>query len=456
MIVYLILGPDRQAAHHVEVLGAARLTRMCDWEPEDTVVISELCPYEGLDRPAKKRLIFVQNRENLDRFLLPGDTFESLGYEGVITSGGFLQRCMAWRGDLPVLKATDENLRTWKFEKVERSTYPHKTCAVGIVTFEREEVLIECLKRVLAGTRLPDEIVVADASEEKADLLQCLPELASVRFVHIETPRGMTRQRNLLLKEVQSEIILFLDDDAYVYPDYVEKMMRVWEADEKEEVGGVEARVIQGELEPRLPIKSFGEKLGRFFRLSLSQKFEEVRQRWIGSELPPEYHQWKHKALEELPVEPVRNLYGCVMSYRAEMAREMGFNELLADYSFLEDFEFSYRIGKSKALLRCMNATAHHILASSGRIPLSDVYFLYHTNIAYIARTLLGQKDDVRRYLLSRAKKYAAAEFVKCCLFGKGDFSPWKGARRGIRATKRIYDAPDGLVDDIYKEVTGQ
>src|SRR4051794_41816632 len=117
------------------------------------------------------------------------------------------------------------------------------SCAVGIATYKRPDILAECLHCLAGQTRLPQEILIADASPDagaaRERVRRDLPGLADrTRLVHLESPAGLPLQRNQILDQARSDVILFLDDDAFAAPEYVERMMAVYEADPEGRGGG--------------------------------------------------------------------------------------------------------------------------------------------------------------------------------------------------------------------------
>ncbi len=116
-------------------------------------------------------------------------------------------------------------------------TGPGPTVTVGIPTLDRYPY-VEALLDDLAGqTHLPDEVLIVD--QTAAHRRRALP---TARWSHafpvrvlIQDVRGTTKARNRLLKACVSDILLQVDDDSRVDPDYVENHLRHY-ADERVDV----------------------------------------------------------------------------------------------------------------------------------------------------------------------------------------------------------------------------
>jgi GT2 family glycosyltransferase len=335
--------------------------------------------------------------------------------------------------------------------------------ATGIITYRRPDILVECLRRLLGQTRMPQEIIVADASPDADDIIERvrreLPELPNrTHFQHLKAPIGTTVQRNFILDRVQSDIILFLDDDTLVSPPYVEHIMAVYEADTADQVGGVEGSASQGPEESGAPPDSPGPANGRpsgwpgRAKQWVRNTIDRLGRAYTGDAFPDELLRPAHEvpdSLQHLPVEAVRTLYGCVMSFRTPLARAERFNEHLKRYAFLEDFDISYRIGKRHALLRCLDAPARHVGAAGGRMDPSVVAYMWLINTAFICRTSLEWTPGLQRHVERHARRQAQFERL-VGLLRKTGFSQYRGVRAGARACLEILHAPEEQVGPVY------
>jgi GT2 family glycosyltransferase len=88
------------------------------------------------------------------------------------------------------------------------------TVSVVIPTRDRPALLHDAVESILAGERLPDEIVVADQSSPPRPTL---PVSGDVAIVHLElTSTGVSRARNAAIAKACGNLIVCTDDDVRV------------------------------------------------------------------------------------------------------------------------------------------------------------------------------------------------------------------------------------------------
>src|SRR6056297_655414 len=95
-----------------------------------------------------------------------------------------------------------------------------------ICTYKRPGAIASLLESVAKQSRLPDELLVIDASpnEITRKLLEN-KNFPGLKYFKVEDKdRGLTRQRNYGIQKTREdiEIICFLDDDIILEPDYFE------------------------------------------------------------------------------------------------------------------------------------------------------------------------------------------------------------------------------------------
>jgi GT2 family glycosyltransferase len=93
---------------------------------------------------------------------------------------------------------------------------------VLICSRNRRQMLIETVRSVLAGDEVPAELVVVDQSTEPD------PELAGLGVVRGCTVRylpsattGLSRARNIALRAAAHPVVVLIDDDMFVEPDWL-------------------------------------------------------------------------------------------------------------------------------------------------------------------------------------------------------------------------------------------
>ncbi len=108
-----------------------------------------------------------------------------------------------------------------------------RSVSLIIPTLSRLNDLEITLEAVQAGTVLPDEIVIVDASPDDRTE-RFIGELAlrtrAVEFVYIRAERpGVPGQRNAGLTRAQGDFILFVDNDVTVASNFIEELLKAFD-----------------------------------------------------------------------------------------------------------------------------------------------------------------------------------------------------------------------------------
>lgn len=119
------------------------------------------------------------------------------------------------------------------------------TATVIIVTYTRPDCVKTCLERLRKQTRLPEQVVVVDASADDHTKAICadFPESLYVR----NRPGGygsQARSRNIGLQQATGEIIAFIDDDSFAHPTWLEELVKPYD---DPAVGGVGGRALRNQ-----------------------------------------------------------------------------------------------------------------------------------------------------------------------------------------------------------------
>jgi len=118
------------------------------------------------------------------------------------------------------------------------STAEQVPVSVVIPTLGRAEPLARCLVSLAACDPMADEVVVADQSGS-ADVADVVARFASVgaRLQPCDG-RGVSNSRNVGLRAAANEIVLVVDDDCTVEPDWVGVAWRLMQDDPEQIVTG--------------------------------------------------------------------------------------------------------------------------------------------------------------------------------------------------------------------------
>lgn len=120
------------------------------------------------------------------------------------------------------------------------------TAAVIVVTYNRPDYVRTCLEHVATQTQVPDEVVVVDSSPHR-ETERVTSAFDGVRYLRNDLGMGyMATSRALGVDATTSDIVVFIDDDAYAEPDWLEHLLTPY-ADPT--VGAVGGRVDNGRPE---------------------------------------------------------------------------------------------------------------------------------------------------------------------------------------------------------------
>jgi GT2 family glycosyltransferase len=252
---------------------------------------------------------------------------------------------------------------------------------LGIATRGRPLILAETLAFLIKQERQPDRIVVAYA--ELADVGDGPSQFPHVAF--IQTELGLTRQRNAILSlALESELLLFIDDDFYLDPQYLKITERFFR--ENPEVVASTGRVLADD------VKGPG--------LTVAQAKSIV----AGS----------NGAQGEQRITPTFLAYGCNMCLRMAPIREheLRFDETLPLYGWYEDWDFSRQLAAYGSIVHISNACGVHLSVKVGRITGVRMGYAQVANPIYLARKGTFLWSNVFRFIAGPCLKNLVRSFA--------------------------------------------
>lgn len=228
---------------------------------------------------------------------------------------------------------------------------------IGIPTVSRAPILADTVRAISRQTRLPDRVIlsIADPADTGGVENETLPFPVELLI----GPKGLTRQRNRVMQAVSpDDILLFLDDDFLMAPDYLEQMERVF-AENEDIVLTTGMVMADGIIGPGYD-HATGERL--------------LRQ---GLRLPA-----------ETALRPTNTGYGCNFALRMRPVLEAGltFDERLPLYGWLEDVDFSTRVQGVGRLVKAGTLRGVHLGTKTGRSPGLKLGYSQIANPVYMMR----------------------------------------------------------------------
>ena len=218
------------------------------------------------------------------------------------------------------------------------------TDALVICTRNRESDLRRCLEYVARSSRLPDDVLIVDSSDDPTTAFRAVDGLAwpGDRAPRVlTTAPGLPRQRNVGVDSVDTDVVHFIDDDVVVEASYFERMLMVFAEDQR----AVGACGYITNLQPR-------QAVGWGARLFLLDGRE-------GSILRSGRNVLNFTPSAER--RPTSWLSGCSMSYRRAALLEQRFDEALSGYALGEDVDLSSRVAHSGRLVFDPSARLAHL-----------------------------------------------------------------------------------------------
>lgn len=252
---------------------------------------------------------------------------------------------------------------------------PNIQFSLIICTYQRPKAILVLLESVLKQTLLPDEIIIVDGSVDDATESSISPMLASLPIVYtrvLPDQRGLTRQRNVGvgMTDSSSEVLVFLDDDVVLEPDFLQQLLYTF--DDPEIIGSDSLIVnecywkpIQGKV-PWLSIVIDGY----YLPLSLRDKVRKILGLYpidLQPGLIPLYGHGNSSLPPTGKSYAVEHIMGGITAYRKKIFDYISFSTYFEGYGLYEDFDFSVRAREFGKLVTNTAARLEHHHEAAGR-----------------------------------------------------------------------------------------
>lgn len=306
-----------------------------------------------------------------------------------------------------------------------------ETISVIIPTKNRPGDLENVVASLLVQTTPPAELLIVDQSEDeesrqRVDRLMAVarrhPRPIGIALRYLRDPRltGCAAARNVAMDLAQGAIVLFLDDDVILEPDFLSALLAAYRA--RPDATGISG-VVTNYVRPPLAYLCWRALFARGC-------FHDDRQ--------GVYWRSRHRRRSAI-VHRVTRLGGGLMSFRAAAVRRVRFDENLTGVCDGEDVDFCARLGPQALLLIAPAARLTHCQSAIGRDrdhPLrrqirSDAY-LYGRNW----RRRRGARLDFAWLQLGYALAAVAASLRR------RSWAPWRALRAGLADARRIPARP--------------
>ena len=254
------------------------------------------------------------------------------------------------------------------------------THSAVIVTRDRAAEIESALRGLLAQSSVPDEIIVVDASDDRAtdEPPERSAAAADQRIRHITSEAGISRQRNIGLDASRGDLVSFFDDDVLLDAQYLRVVLDRFAADTESLIGGI------GGLMTNPPRRSALETA--FRKLFLIQTDKGLN-RFRSSGIPDPGYAFKDESEVEV-------LATTAVTYRRSAIADIRFDEhrlggaafgFTSGRCFGEDMLFSSMVGERHRLLILPAARFEHHPSPANREEVFTMQTLYITALRLLS-----------------------------------------------------------------------
>jgi GT2 family glycosyltransferase len=224
-----------------------------------------------------------------------------------------------------------------------------KGISVIIPTRNRPDNLASFLDSLNNQTRLPDELIIIDASDndDTRNMLRKRSDGLPFDVIYKREAPGSARQRNIGFRISRGRHLFFFDDDVILETEYLRAVCDTFSKHREGQLGGITGKITNIRQDPSPWDRAFK---GIFFLSDFGKgqvKLSGFPSLRIGDE--PSY---------------VEILSGCNMAYPREVFSQFLFDENLTGYSYMEDIDLSFRISREYSLYYQPKARLEHFPTS--------------------------------------------------------------------------------------------
>jgi glycosyltransferase involved in cell wall biosynthesis len=352
--------------------------------------------------------------------------------------------------------------------------YPQQTesltWALCVSTYNRIDMLEVCVRHALQSTRLPSEIVICDASadwEGHRARIAPLAEAAGVPLTYLPAPKkSLPAQRNHGIKAATADILFLIDDDALLYPDCADTIVKIYEADGIQRIAAISASdgpmpagtglVAEAKMGPsKAPLTERllkGSRLVRFLwvevlMMSADRVFIPYDRKWHRPD------EATVTAYASDKVYPLTTIAGYRMTVRRSVALAEPFDGDLLAYASAEDLDATYRFSRHGWNLVATEGKIYHHEAMAGRLKRQQSTMLSVLNIAFLLRkhSRFPVRHTIQFYVMILRR--LIAEFLKDGLSRRWQFPQLRGVLASIPATIRILRHDRATLAPFYETI---
>lgn len=340
--------------------------------------------------------------------------------------------------------------------------------ALCVSTYNRIEMLDMCVRHALKSTRMPSEIVIVDAStdwEDNSRKIIPLAEAARVPIRYLPAPKkSLPAQRNHGIRAATADILFLIDDDAMLYPDCAESILKLYEADRDRKIAAISASDgpmpsgtgLETEAKTGISKAPLTQRLlarSSFIRflwvevllMSADRVFIPYDRRWHR---PDETTVAAYTSSDK--VYPLTTIGGYRMTVRRSVALAEPFDDDLLGYASAEDLDATYRFSRHGWNVVATDGRIYHHEAMANRLKRQQSTTLSVLNVAFLLRkhSRFPVRHTIQFYVMLLRR--LLAELLKEGLSRRWQFPQLRGVAASVPATVRILSHDRATLGPFY------
>jgi len=286
---------------------------------------------------------------------------------------------------------------------------------VSIVTptYYRHLELPDYLKCIENQTYKPYEIILVDGADPGENRTETLVQSVISSFPnpmnYYRRQGGTAIQRNFGIDFASGDILLFVDDDVRLNPNFIAEICTHFEKDLDKRIGGIT-----------------GFRKDRYLNMSTNNRWIWYRRLRLLTIFEPGKYDYKtgypinnNAQAEFNGVREVDFMTTACTAYRGEVFQNnFRFDPFFVGYGILEDAHLSLRIKqKGFNLLQCGDATCVELKSKTGRTDMKIIGERTVTNYYYVFKTICGNLTLTQKMRFFRFQAFelfrAASDIIR-------------------------------------------
>lgn len=264
--------------------------------------------------------------------------------------------------------------------------------SVGIVTYNSESVIRDCLMSMYSTTNCQLSVIVVDNASRDGTRNIVGDLFPWVTMICNERNEGYTRAINQFIAEARSTYVLFLNPDVRLYPGVIDSLIQRLESSRR--LGAVAPRLIL----PNGDYQLAGARLFRPFDLFRIYGFTGVLERRLRTNANPYSHAIPETALDD-GLQPVDYVIGACLLTRRDVLDEVGTMDE-STFMYGDDIDWCTRVREAGYEVAVdTTVTAFHVGGSTHA--LHDRYLWTLRGYAFLLRKYYGRLGNAVAFVLS-------------------------------------------------------